>query len=93
MIRVIKFGADWCQPCRLMKPTITKLIEKYNTEDSGLVIEEIDVDMDPDSASKYGIRNIPTTIFFLDDEIVNRKVGVISESQIEEIINDLTNYI
>lgn len=88
-IKIVKFGANWCHPCRMMKPTIEGLMEKYNIEDSDVLIEDIDIDEDPETSSKFGIRGIPTTIFFVNEEIFTKRTGAISENQIEEIINEI----
>jgi thioredoxin 1 len=89
MIKVIKFGADWCGPCRMIEPTIKSLKEKYNVEGSDVEIVSIDVDVDPETSSKYGIRNVPTFIFEKDDTVVERMVGVRQPSDIENKIKSL----
>jgi thioredoxin 1 len=89
MIQVIKFGAQWCGPCRVIAPTIKKLQETYNIDGSSVNITEVDIDQDPESASQYSIRNIPTLVFIKDGEVNQKKTGVLSESQIDEIINSL----
>lgn len=89
MIQVIKFGAQWCGPCRVIAPAIKKLQETYNVEGSPVNITEVDIDQDPESASQYSIRNIPTLVFIKDGEVSQKKTGVLSESQIDEIINSL----
>jgi thioredoxin 1 len=87
MIEVIKIGTEWCGPCKMMKPTIQKLQEKYD-ETSGVKITEVDADQDPDVAIKFSVRGVPT-IIFLKDGSVDRKTGIMSESQITEIITKL----
>lgn len=89
MIQVIKFGAQWCGPCRVIAPAIKKLQETYNIDGSSVNITEVDIDQDPESASQYSIRNIPTLVFIKDGEVNQKKTGVLSESQIDEIINSL----
>jgi|LakMenEpi03Aug12_release.lakeMendotaPanAssembly.Ray.scaffolds.fasta_scaffold3956257_1 thioredoxin 1 len=89
MIKVIKFGADWCGPCKMLEPTIVSLKEKFNVEDSGVEVIGIDVDVDPETSSKYGIRNVPTIIFEKDGIVVERMVGVKQPSDIENKIKSL----
>lgn len=94
MIEVIKLGAEWCAPCKAMAPTIKSLKEKYDTiEGSNVNIIEIDVDENPELGEKYKVKNIPTVVFVKDGEMVQKKVGVLSEAQIEEIIKELSKII
>ena len=88
MIEVIKIGTEWCGPCKMMKPTIQKLQEKYD-EASGVKITEVDADRDPDVAIKFSVRGVPTIIFLKDGSVADRKTGIMSESQITEIITKL----
>ena len=88
MIEVIKIGTEWCGPCKMMKPTIQKLQEKYD-ETSGVKITDVDADQNPDIAIKFSVRGVPTIIFLKDGSVADRKTGVMSESQIDEIITKL----
>ena len=90
MIEVIKLGAKWCSPCTVMAPTMKSLKEKYDAiEGSNVNIIDIDIDENPELGEKYKVRNIPTIIFVKDGEMVDKKVGVLNEAQIEEIIKNL----
>ena len=90
MIEVIKFGAVWCGPCKVIAPTINELKKKYDAiEGCGINIIDIDVDENPELGEKYQIRSIPTLIFVKDNEIVERRTGILKESEIEEIIKSL----
>lgn len=89
MIKVIKFGAEWCGPCKRLEPTIVSLKEKFNVEGSGVEVISIDVDEDPESSSKYGIRNVPTIIFEKEGTVVERMVGVRQTAEIETKITSL----
>lgn len=93
MVEVIKFGAEWCGPCKMMKPTIQKLEEKYNVEGSNIKVTSIDVDEDKRLAAKYGVRNIPTIIFVKEDNEIEgtRKVGLRSMDEIESVLETLKN--
>ncbi len=88
MLQVKKFGADWCGPCKMIAPTVKRLQEKYNVEGSNVEIQDINVDQDHDAAAEYQIRSIPALVFVKNGQIVERKVGVITESQIEQIIGE-----
>jgi len=91
MIKVIKFGADWCFPCKQLEPTIVSLKEKYNVEGGIVEIISVDVDTDPETSSKYGIRNVPTIIFEKNGTVVERMVGVRQPADIEAKINFLNS--
>lgn len=89
MKKVIKFGALWCGPCKLMHPVFEKISEKLSTDE--LSFSEIDVDDDTeDLSSKYGIRNIPAILVIdEDDKVLGRFVGAMSEESLEEKIKDV----
>jgi len=90
MIEVIKFGADWCAPCRAIAPIIQSLKEKYDAiEGSTVSIMEMNIDFNSELAAEYSIRSIPTIVFIKDGEIKEKKIGLLSEAQIEEIIKTL----
>ena len=69
---VIDFWAEWCGPCKMVGPIIDELAEEYKEK---AVIGKVDVDNNDETTSKYGIRNIPTTIFIKNGEIVDKVVG------------------
>jgi thioredoxin 1 len=69
---LVDFWAEWCGPCRMLTPIIEDLSTEYKET---ATIGKIDVDNNPDTCSKYGIRNIPTILFFKNGEIVDKQVG------------------
>lgn len=89
MIKVYKLGAEWCGPCRMMKPTINSLMEKYNVEGSDVEIIDVDIDADNALAEEHGVRSIPTTLFMVNDEFAIKRGGVLLTKEIEEIIQQL----
>jgi thioredoxin 1 len=89
MIEIIKFGAEWCGPCKMMKPAMNSLKTKYNIEGSDIQITDMDVDLNPEMASLHKIKNIPVTVFKSDGIEIKRVVGVLSLDKIEEIINEV----
>lgn len=89
MIEVIKFGAEWCGPCKAYEPTIKNAIEKYNVEGSDVSVLSLDVDENVELASKFSIRAVPTTVFILNDVVKAKKTGVLNSKQLDDIINDL----
>lgn len=71
---VVDFWAEWCGPCRMVGPIVNELSEDY---DGKAIITKIDVDSNPTVSQKYGIRNIPTLLFFKNGEIVDKQVGAV----------------
>jgi thioredoxin 1 len=88
-VELIDFYADWCGPCKMMTPTIESLINEYNGDESEVDIKKCNVDQDADSASKFGVRSIPTLVFLKDGEEAGRLVGVQSKDVLVNKINEL----
>ncbi len=80
---VIDFWADGCGPCRLIAPFISELAKEYEGK---AVIGKCDVDDNPDIATKYSIRNIPTILFVKNNEVVDKLVGAVQKAKIAEVI-------
>ena len=78
---VVDFWATWCGPCRMVGPVISKLAEKY---DGKIVVGKCDVEDNEDLASEFGIRNIPTILFFKGGDVVDKVVGAQSEAKLDE---------
>jgi len=78
---VVDFWATWCGPCRMVGPIISELAEKY---DGQIVVGKCDVEEAEDLAAEYGIRNIPTILFFKNGEVVDKMVGAQSKQKFEE---------
>jgi thioredoxin 1 len=78
---VVDFWATWCGPCRMVGPIISELAEKY---DGKIVVGKCDVEECDDLAAEYGIRNIPTILFFKNGEVVDKLVGAVSKQMFEE---------
>ncbi len=81
---VIDFWAEWCGPCRMVAPIIEELATEYAEK---AVIGKVDVDNNPDITAKFGIRNIPTILFFKNGEIVDKQVGAAQKSALVEKID------
>ena len=78
---VVDFWATWCGPCRMVAPIIEELAKEY---DGKINVGKCDVEECDDIAAEFGIRNIPTILFFKGGEIVDKMVGAASKSKIEE---------
>ena len=85
---ILDFWAEWCQPCKMLSPTVEEIAGEY--EDT-VRVGKLNVDDNPDTATKYGIRGIPTLLFFKGGQVVQQLVGVKSKSEIKKVIDeDLT---
>lgn len=83
MKSILKFGAEWCGPCKRLEPILDQLQSDY----PDLIIRGIDIDAAPDLAAKYKIRTLPTIIFLQDDIEVSRLVGLSSLATIKDKLN------
>ena len=81
---LVDFWAEWCGPCKMIAPVLEELAVEYGEK---LKVCKMDVDANPDTAPKYGIRGIPTLILFNNGELAGTKVGALSKSQLAEFID------
>lgn len=78
---VVDLWATWCGPCRTLAPTIAELARDY---DGKIVVGKADVEENEDIALEYGVRNVPTILFFKDGQLVDRFVGAASKAVLDE---------
>ena len=74
---IVDLWAEWCGPCRMVGPLVEEMSHEY---EGRAVIGKIDVDSNPGISAKYGIRNIPTILFFKNGEIADKQVGAVPKS-------------
>ena len=83
---LVDFWAEWCGPCRMVAP----IVEEISLEYEGIIlVTKCDVDSNPAVASRFGIRNIPTVLFFKDGKIVDKQVGAVPKSNFISKIDPL----
>jgi len=85
-LTIIDFWAVWCGPCQMVAPIVADLAKEY--QEQGLRVGKLDVDQNPSTASKFGIRSIPSILFFKDGKHVDTVVGAVPKPFLEAKVNE-----
>ena len=85
-VTMVDFWAPWCGPCRMIAPVVEELAEDF---EGRATIAKVNTDEEQDIAVKYGIRSIPTILFFKDGEIADQMVGAAGKGVFAEKIEAL----
>lgn len=81
---MVDFWAEWCGPCKMLGPIVEELAGEY---DGKAVVAKLDVDSNPGVSSQFGIRSIPTILFFKNGEVVDKQVGYVPKQVLAEKLN------
>ncbi|WWO97404.1 MAG: thioredoxin TrxA [Candidatus Dasytiphilus stammeri] len=83
LVTLVDFWTEWCGPCKVLAPILDEIAEEYLGE---LKVAKLNVDNNPNTAKKYGIRGIPTLLVFKNGKVVASKVGSLSKGQIKDFL-------
>jgi thioredoxin 1 len=81
---LVDFWAEWCGPCKMIAPILNEIAEEYGDR---LRVAKLNIDENPNTPPRYGIRGIPTLMLFKDGNVEATKVGAVSKSQLTAFID------
>ena len=82
---LVDYWAEWCGPCKMIAPLLEDAARQY---EGRVIIAKLNVDENPDTAAKFGIRGIPTLMLFKDGKAAATKVGAMSKSQLTAFLDE-----
>jgi len=81
---LVDFWAEWCGPCKMIAPILNEIADEYGDK---VKIAKLNIDENPATPPKYGIRGIPTLMLFKDGNVEATKVGAVSKSQLTAFLD------
>jgi thioredoxin 1 len=81
---LVDYWAEWCGPCKMIAPILNEIAREYNGK---IKVAKLNIDENPQTPPKYGIRGIPTLMLFKDGNVEATKVGALSKSQLTAFID------
>jgi len=81
---LVDYWAEWCGPCRMIAPILDEVAREYAGR---ITVAKVNIDQNPDTPTRYGIRGIPTLMLFKDGNVAATKVGALSKSQLTAFID------
>ena len=83
---LVDFWAEWCGPCKQIAPSLDEISEEL---DGKVSLAKVNIDENPETPSKYGVRGIPTLMLFKDGEVASTKVGALPKSKLKEWVESV----
>jgi thioredoxin 1 len=84
-LAMVDFWAEWCGPCRIIAPFVEQLADEYAGR---VTVGKLDVDTNQRTATQFGVRSIPTILFFKDGKVVDHVIGAVPKAALERKIQE-----
>ncbi len=82
---LVDFWAEWCNPCRMLSPTVDQIAEDYKNR---VIVGKVNIDEESELAHRFGVMSIPTLIVFKDGSVAAKSVGVVTKEKIAAMLDE-----